>query len=203
MVLILAAIPFFILSLAHLTLCATNKIKAADVTKIMLMPSLIVVLFVLKGNDLLSEISQGQLQGTELSKTFWYIILALTAGTVGDFFMLHPGKKRHFVLGTVFFAIGHIFYLFIMIPRSMATSLPGSIFPWFLVIYIAIIILQYLSFDGQRSAKTIIALFYCALLLVVNFYCFVPIIVELRHFHSWTLVPKTYLITAGGNSLLF
>ncbi|HMM00741.1 MAG TPA: lysoplasmalogenase family protein [Bacilli bacterium] len=124
----LALIWLVVLSLIHLVLSYKEKKLSRGITKVFLMPSLMLVIYFLK-------ISNG------------FLYLALSFGCLGDLFMLFKDKKIFLYGGFISFAIGHIFYIYLILKIAGISLNPLWISLYgvavvFIVIYLASIVLK-------------------------------------------------------------
>lgn len=94
-----------ILTIIHLVLCFFVVEKYRKITKVMLLPILIIILIVGKCTSPL-------------------LYLALFFGWIGDILLISNSKKI-FTIGTASFAIGHVFYL-VFIIFGLITSLKAQ-----------------------------------------------------------------------------
>lgn len=198
MILFQATLPYFFLSLFHLVLCTTNHERATNLTKIVLMPSLICGLFIIKIAGRLSEIDTGN-SNLNILTIYYFIIIALIAGTLGDFFLIQPKTRKNFYFGTFFFFLGHIFYIILIASRFDYNFIPKWINICFIIIYFIICLLQLIIFRGIGVSKKIVIVIYAATLLVMNYFCFSPFIFLLLNGQSFSSLPHQYYFSALGN----
>ena len=83
---------FTVYCIGHLVTCYFEKELPRKITKVFIIPLLIV--------------------GLLLSKTYnLFLFIGLTLGWVGDILLLFNTKKRYFVIGGISFMLGHIAYI--------------------------------------------------------------------------------------------
>lgn len=97
---------FFALSAVHLYACYFHIIRLRYITKPFLMPVL----------ALLYLVSAGSFSAV--------VFAAVLFGMLGDIFLLFRRRKAFFGAGLAAFAVGHVLYLTVLIPPSLAVSQP-------------------------------------------------------------------------------
>ena len=152
----IASIPFFTVALIHLVQGLFEKHKAANFTKILLMPLLILAIF---------------LSGKYKADFGIFVIAALIFATMGDKFLIKPVSKRNFLKGVLAFFLGHVFYLLCLIPISQFWLLP----PWLVVIFVltygTIIAGSYKILGSPKGFRGFAAVVYTAMLSMMAFTC--------------------------------
>ncbi len=177
-------IPFFVVSAIHIATCFFPTNKLSKVTKVLAMPLLaLAVVFAKDGKNML------------------YLVCALIAGCLGDYFLLRPVSKKNFLRGVFAFFIGHAFYLLILIPRSQFWLLP----PWCVVIIVLVysfaVFMIYNMLHKPKGMRGFAAVVYAFMLLLINFTCISSILTVLFDTGSLvTVTPATWFIV-GGNLL--
>ena len=111
-------ILFIALSIVHLTFCALKRHKAADATKIFLMPLLALTSALVLAPRL-----------PESRTAFVWTICALAFGCLGDILLLSVREKR-FMAGALSFFIGHLFWIaqYAFSPNGTAYAFGGRMF---------------------------------------------------------------------------
>lgn len=152
----IASIPFFVISLVHLFQGLLEKHKAANFTKILLMPLLILAVF---------------LSGKFKSGYGLYVISALIFATLGDKFLIKPVSKKNFLKGVLSFFLGHVFFLLCLIPLSEFWTLPSWLVIIFVLLYGGIIVGSYMVLGTPKGFRGFAAVVYTAMLSLMNFTC--------------------------------
>ena len=152
----LAACPFFIIAIIHLIQGLLEKHHAANFTKILLMPSLILAIFVSK---------------KYLNNYGLFVILALVFATLGDKFLIKPVSKKNFLKGVFAFFLGHIFLLLCLFPLSKIWILPSWIIAIFVIIYGIIIFGSYNILGTPKGFRGFAAVVYTAMLTLLGLTC--------------------------------
>ncbi|UTC66448.1 MULTISPECIES: lysoplasmalogenase [unclassified Treponema] len=104
---------FVVISTIHLIKCFKQKQKWADITKFMLMPSL-----------LLFFLAFTFVNVQNFSILHILIIIALISSFFGDVALLFDREKQNFALGILFFAITQICYIVFAILGAKVDSIP-------------------------------------------------------------------------------
>ena len=84
---------FFLSSIVHLIFCFTEKEKLRKITK----PFCLAILTILV---------------IAIDYKLWPVYIGTLCGLIGDIFLLKKKDLRWFGAGTIFFLVGHIFYLY-------------------------------------------------------------------------------------------
>jgi uncharacterized membrane protein YhhN len=164
----IASIPFFVLSLIHLIQGLLEKHKAANFTKILLMPSLILAILI---------------SGVFKNQFGLFVICALIFATLGDKFLIKPVSKTNFLKGVLSFFLGHIFLLICVIPISKIWILPSWIIAIFIMIYGTIIFGSYNILGKPKGFRGFAAVVYTAMLTLMGLVCFSTLLIN-RNFQS-------------------
>ncbi|MFA6937276.1 MAG: lysoplasmalogenase [Treponema sp.] len=146
---------FLLVAIFHLTACFYKNPKYADLSKPLLMPflALTAVLFLLE-------------KGAPTS-TIVILTLALALGTAGDVFLLDAKDKR-FILGTLSFFIGHIFYLILFIPLTQ--KMPLWSWAVFAVCATLFTLCSWITINKPKGVKGVFIALY-SLILCTIFFC--------------------------------
>lgn len=172
---LIACIPFFAITAFHLTACFFKNPKAANISKLLLMPSLAAAVIHSWYVGSLPVLSS-DMEAT--SNTVIYILAALTGGFFGDYFLIRPVSKSKFLKGVFAFFLGHCFYLLILVPRSHFWELPA----WCVVILVSLYAFFTLSvyhiLKKPKGLRGFAAVVYAFMLLLINFTAISAILVE-------------------------
>lgn len=99
---ILPVILYAALLIAQIVFCALQNQKYRKITKMLLLPVL----------------ALSYLLNTELGiKKAVFVLAALLFGWIGDYILLKPNKDKNKRIGSTFFAIGHVVYIYVMATR--------------------------------------------------------------------------------------
>ncbi len=198
-------IPYFALSLTHIFCCSLAGKKAANVTKILLMPVLALTVCTASLTGILPKFSVSPVIAAEaslfyrLGKLPVFIIFALVCGTFGDYFFMRPVSKHNFVRGITAFSFGHIFYLLEIVPRSNFWLLSK----WFvlacLLIYAGILYAVYSYLNKPYGLRGLGCIVYTMMLLSVNFFCFSSLVYQVMLSSNIAYLSKAFEITLVGN----
>ena len=124
---------FTVYCIGHLVTCYFEKELPRKITKVFIIPLLIV--------------------GLLLSKTYnLFLFIGLTLGWIGDILLLFNTKKRYFVIGGISFMLGHIAYIasaFYMLLKKYDISN----IPFWLIIILTLIAIVFLIFTTVRIRK--------------------------------------------------
>lgn len=137
-----------VLSLVHLILSYKEKKLSRGITKVFLMPSLMLLIYFLK-----------------VSNVFLY--LALTFGLLGDLFMLFKDKKIFLYGGFVSFAIGHFFYIYLILKIANISLNPLWISLYGVAVVFIVIYLSSTILKTKFKKDSWIATIYGAILFTV------------------------------------
>lgn len=180
----LLCIPFFIVSAVHIVTCFFPMNRLSKVTKVLTMPLLALAVFFTQGVD-----------------DKLYLICALIAGCLGDYFLLRPVSKKKFLRGVFSFFIGHVFYLLILIPRSRFWLLP----PWCVVIIVLVysffVFGIYNVLKRPKGIRGFAAVVYAFMLLLINFTCLSAILTVLFETGSAADIPNSLWFIFAGNMI--
>ncbi|MCR5699254.1 MAG: lysoplasmalogenase, partial [Treponemataceae bacterium] len=182
----LLSIPFFAVSAFHLASTFFKNQRIADFTKITLMPLLALVP--------LTTTNFTEIQFHELTM----LTIAILAGCFGDFFMIKPQVKKNYLLGILFFAIGHAFYITLTILRQPPFF---SVVPFIIlvVIYAVFITPMYFMLKKPKGLVGFATVAYACLLMVVNYFCLSPIVEALCLKQAVSALDKTVFLRLAGN----
>ena len=150
------SIPFFCLGILHLIQGLLEKHKAANITKVLLMPLLILTIFLSK---------------YFLRENSLYVIFALFFATLGDKFLIKPVSKKNFLRGVLFFFLGHCFYLLCLLPMSNFWTLPFWAIASMIILYGVIILGVYNILGMPKGFRGFAAVLYTAILVMLGFVC--------------------------------
>jgi len=177
-------IPFFVVSAIHIATCFFPTNQLSKVTKVLAMPLLaLAVVFTKNAHNML------------------YLVCALIAGCLGDYFLLRPVSKKNFLRGVFAFFIGHAFYLLILVPRSHFWLLPPWCVALIVLVYSFIVFGIYNMLHKPKGLRGFAAVVYAFMLLLINFTCISSILTVLFDTGSLVAVtPATWFIF-GGNML--
>ena len=124
---------FITYCLFHLVTCYLEKEFLRKITKVFILPLLIL--------------------GLVLTKTFnLWLYIGLTLGWIGDVLLLFTGKKRYFVIGGISFLLGHLAY----VCSSMALLLDKYSFseiPFWAYAILAVVAITFLILTTVRIRK--------------------------------------------------
>ncbi len=183
---IIPFLPFFLISLIHLISSLTDKRRLYNVTKILLMPSLVfAILF--------------SLRNAEKQDAVIYLTAALLAGTAGDIFLIRPVTKKKFIKGVFSFFAGHIFYLLILIPRSRFWLLPAWIVVPLITVYLLVLFGLYSFLQKPKGLRGFAAIVYAFMLLLINFICVTSVLTAILYNKGPDSSIMPQLVTAAGN----
>lgn len=118
----------------HLLFSFLEKEKLRKITKVLIMPLLILGLFLYNVENYL-------------------IYLGLFSGWIGDMFLLNNKQKRYFVIGTLCFVFGHIAYILAVIRLYIINHgvTDQLIHYLFVILIIAIILLLFAYFKMKKK----------------------------------------------------
>ena len=177
-------IPFFIVSAVHVATCFFPMNRLSKVTKVLAMPLLALAVALTHG-----------------ANNKLYLVCALMAGCLGDYFLLRPVSKKKFLRGVFAFFIGHAFYLLILIPFSQFWLLP----PWCVVLIVLIysfaVFMIYNMLHKPKGLRGFAAVVYAFMLLLINFTCISAVLTELFGTGSLATVKISTWIVLAGNML--
>lgn len=198
-------IPYFVLSIAHICCCTLTSTKPATVTRILLMPALVLTVCAASFTGILPKFSVSPVITAEagilyrLSKLPVFIIFALICGTFGDFYFTRPVSKQSFVRGITAFSFGHIFYLLEIVPRSNFWLLSK----WFVLIcflvYAGILYAVYSYLNKPYGLRGLGCVVYAMMLLSVNFFCLSSLVYQVMFSNNIAYLSKAFEITLVGN----
>ena len=124
---------FITYCLFHLVTCYLEREFLRKITKVFIIPLLIL--------------------GLVLTKTFnLWLYIGLTLGWIGDILLLFTGKKRYFVIGGISFLLGHLAY----VCSSMALLLDKYSFseiPFWAYAILAVVAITFLILTTVRIRK--------------------------------------------------
>lgn len=146
---------FLLVAVFHLAACFFKNPKYADLSKPLLMPFLALTAVLLL------------LQKGAPNSTIIILTLALAFGTAGDIFLL-DAKDKSFILGTLSFFIGHIFYLILFIPLTQ--KMPLWSWAVFAVCAILFTLCSWITINKPKGVKGVFIALY-SLILCTIFFC--------------------------------
>lgn len=198
-------IPYFVLSITHIFCCTLTNKKAANFTRVLLMPTLALTACIASYTGFLPKFSVSPVVAGNasffyrLSKLPVFIIFALVCGTFGDYFFTRPVSKHNFVRGITAFSFGHIFYLLEIVPRSNFWLLSK----WFvlicLLVYAGILYAVYSYLNKPYGLRGLGCIVYTMMLLSVNFFCFSSLVYQVLLSNNIAYLSKAFEITLVGN----
>ncbi|UTC75208.1 lysoplasmalogenase [Treponema sp. OMZ 792] len=131
---------FVVISTIHLIKCFKQKQKWADITKFMLMPSL-----------LLFFLAFTFVNVQNFSILHILIIIALISSFFGDVALLFDREKQNFALGILFFAITQICYIVFAILGAKVDSIP--LIPGIVTAVIFLVVIIYSIMRTKKHLK--------------------------------------------------
>lgn len=191
-----ACIPFFIISGFHLVALGFKDKRAANISKMLLMPSLAAAVVYSWLTGILPSSTGGQ---QSVSSVTVYILAALTGGFFGDYFLIRPITKSKFLKGVFAFFLGHCFYLLILVPRSHFWELPA----WCVVILVSFYAFMtfgvYNILKKPRGLRGFAAVVYAFMLLLINFTSLSAILVNVFAADGKAVISPGLWLTLAGN----
>ena len=142
-------IVYGLIILIHLWFCFKELHKYRKITKVLLMPMLILYLLLIKANNAL-------------------IYLALMFGFFGDLFLINSNNPKYFICGCISFFIGHIFYI-IEITKSLPFTINLIHYLLFLVVIIIYLTLSFIFTRKILKNLTLICVGYSFILFLALF----------------------------------
>lgn len=145
-------IAFWMFSIFHLYTCFKEYTTIRMITKVFIVPMLIVIVLVNKAYNT-------------------FLIPGLILGWIGDIFLLYPEKKKCFILGTLSFGIGHLFYILATISEyvkfSQIVDIPLFIFIICGLITICLLLISFIKIRKVIGMIAILGACYFSLLVSV------------------------------------
>jgi uncharacterized membrane protein YhhN len=142
----LLLIPFIVFSAIHLWACVRSKTSVADMSKLFLMPSLLLfyIVFTL-------------LQGGTI---YWPVAAALVLSTIGDYFMRDEWDAVSVICGIIAFTLAQAAYLVFSIPQLdwEGLSLPVQLIVPF--VYVLAVLFSMLRLKEYVSGIVVVILLY-------------------------------------------
>lgn len=188
---IIWCIPFFIMSIFHLSMCLAENKKRADFSKILLMPLLFVGML-------------GYIFTTKGIGSINIFVVLLSAGILfgglGDYFLIQEKNESNFTKGLSSFFVGHIFYLILIFIVVDFFTLPLIQTIIAGVIYLAILIITWIQLKKPKGKIGFAVVVYVALLLsfnAISLYLFVGQGLEF----GFTTIPFTTISLLIGTTL--
>ena len=184
--LFLLSIPFFAVSAFHLASTFFKNQKIADITKITLMPLLALVP--------LTTTNCTEIQFHELTM----LTIAIIAGCFGDYFMIKPQAKKNYLMGILFFSIGHAFYITLTVLRQPPYF---SVVPFIILVLIYAIFItpMYFMLKKPKGFIGFATVAYACILMIVNYFCLSPIIEAICLKQAISDLDKSIFIRLAGN----
>lgn len=126
---------FAIFCLGHLSTCYIEKELPRKVSKIFIIPLLLL--------------------GLIISKTFHFLLYAgLILGWIGDVCLIFTGKKKFFVIGAISFGLGHLAYISSTIMLFFQKYTLSTI-PYWIYIILTIVAVAFILFTTLRIKKKV------------------------------------------------
>lgn len=189
-------IPFFAITLFHLVSCCFKNPRAANISKLLLMPSLAAAVL---HSWFAGTLSCSPADMETPSSVVIYILAALTGGFFGDYFLIRPITKKKFLKGVFAFFLGHCFYLLILVPRSHFWELPA----WCVVILVSLYAFFTLSvyhiLKKPKGLRGFAAVVYAFMLLLINFTAVSAVLVEVFGNPGTIRISPGLWLTLAGN----
>ena len=142
---------FAVFCLGHLSTCYIEKELPRKVSKIFIIPLLML--------------------GLILSKTYNPLLyIGLILGWIGDIFLIFTGKKKFFIVGAISFALGHLSYIFatmiLFFKKYSLSSVPFWIYIVLTIVAIVFILLTTFKIKKHMGLLSYLGAFYFYILVV-------------------------------------
>lgn len=191
---LIACIPFFIITVFHLVALCFKEKRAANISKLLLMPSLAAAVLYSWSAGLLASTASGQ---QAVSSVIIYVLAALTGGFFGDLFLIRPITKSKFLKGVFAFFLGHCFYLLILVPRSHFWELPAWCVVILVLFYTFMTYTVYHVLKKPKGLRGFAAVVYAFMLLLINFTAVSAILTQVFSASAAAISPGLWIILAG------
>lgn len=174
-------IPFVLASGVHLAFCYNNRQPARGLSKLLLIPSLLIFVFA-------------------INPAAQWVIAALIMSYFGDIFLIYKGKTPSLIAGFAAFGVSHILFLTYFIARI------GQVPPWWWVLIAAVLAgigsLAFVHFvfkDKSGKIKPIVIVYTFLLLIELASGIYGAIVAP--HLASWLMIAGVSLFMASDTML--
>lgn len=142
---------FSIFVLLHLGTCFFKKEKLRKISKVFIIPFLMVGLLITKTYNL-------------------FLYAGLILGWIGDIFLLFANRKQFFIIGAISFALGHIAYIIatlrIFIEKFSLTDIPIWAYITLSICAVAFLLLTFLKTKKHLGKLAFLMAFYFYILVI-------------------------------------
>lgn len=158
---------FSVYCLIHLGTCFLEKERLRKITKVFIIPFLMIGLFITKTYNL-------------------FLFIGLTLGWIGDIFLLFTNKKQFFIVGATAFGFGHIAYICATV-QVFINKYTFSDIPLWAIITLTILAIVFLILTFTKTKKHLGKLSF-----LIAFYFYILIIAILTAY-----ITSYYLLSIG------
>lgn len=178
-----AALPIFCgVAVVHLVFCWLEKKRAADVTKVLLMP-LLLAAFVI----------HTRFNSLPFSSRVIFIVIALFFSFWGDWALINGSEQKFFVLGLLSFAVAQICYILFGMRQWYTMKFPTILGLIVATFYVSGLVTELMIMKEKLQSLAAVTIIY-GLLLSIMSWSFVTLAVT---------APTWYTIVPATGSLLF